>query len=368
MFTQQEAEKFVDNILNKVRAKGEHDSLERYYTEDFIGHYMDEVYYVKDLKKLGQIISSKLEKLKYDILRVVVIDNLIITTCTIKWIDKASKNSYQIDQVSIWLIRDKKISEAWIISDQGNAVLKRSTVKEFNSWFHFSDMYTTVEAREFFDNLYTDIFTNCQYERLMDYYQPDFIGHNYNEDFNLDDVKDRVTVIEKYYKNVKFAIKNLMVSNELVTLSNRISFELISDGSIYEVVQFATFLIKDKKIQEAWLVHENEPGSYRQFTQYGWQPNSDFLKPFEVLSKNKEEYIKAIQTALELNERRAELPRRELECLYYYLMGYSAKETAIEMKMSPRTVESYILHVKDRFGCNNRLELRKILFPGNEIN
>lgn len=51
------------------------------------------------------------------------------------------------------------------------------------------------------------------------------------------------------------------------------------------------------------------------------------------------------------------LNRRQRECLYYLLQGYTAKKTAAEMCISPRTVETYIDQLKIKFKCSSKLSL-----------
>lgn len=51
------------------------------------------------------------------------------------------------------------------------------------------------------------------------------------------------------------------------------------------------------------------------------------------------------------------LSKRELECLHYLLMGKSAKETAASLKISHRTIESYIESMKNKLGCFSKSQL-----------
>jgi DNA-binding CsgD family transcriptional regulator len=51
------------------------------------------------------------------------------------------------------------------------------------------------------------------------------------------------------------------------------------------------------------------------------------------------------------------LSNREVECLFYLLEGCTAKETAINLQLSPRTVEGYIESMKNKLGCSTASEL-----------
>lgn len=53
---------------------------------------------------------------------------------------------------------------------------------------------------------------------------------------------------------------------------------------------------------------------------------------------------------------------REAECLAYLSRGYSVKETAKILRLSPRTVESYLNAIKTKAQCYTTSELRDLFF------
>jgi len=52
---------------------------------------------------------------------------------------------------------------------------------------------------------------------------------------------------------------------------------------------------------------------------------------------------------------------QELSCLKLLLQGYSYKEAGLQLALSPRTIETYILRVKARTGITQRGEFNKLL-------
>jgi DNA-binding NarL/FixJ family response regulator len=50
---------------------------------------------------------------------------------------------------------------------------------------------------------------------------------------------------------------------------------------------------------------------------------------------------------------------KKLDCLYYLVKGYSYREIAERMFLSPRTVEHYIDELYDKFHCTKRVAHRK---------
>lgn len=61
--------------------------------------------------------------------------------------------------------------------------------------------------------------------------------------------------------------------------------------------------------------------------------------------------------SLDANYNPANLSKRELECVFLQLRGYSAKQTAELLGLSKRTVEYYTDNIKAKLGCINKTEL-----------
>ena|SRR3990167_5347114 len=60
-----------------------------------------------------------------------------------------------------------------------------------------------------------------------------------------------------------------------------------------------------------------------------------------------------------LPELMLQLTKREMECLQYLLQGYSTKEIARELDISPRTVEVHHFSIKNKLGFSNS---KKMIF------
>lgn len=60
--------------------------------------------------------------------------------------------------------------------------------------------------------------------------------------------------------------------------------------------------------------------------------------------------------------------RREKECIQYLLYGMTAKEIAKELKLSPRTVETYLENIKTKIDCFSKTQLiQKIIKDYAEV-
>ncbi len=51
------------------------------------------------------------------------------------------------------------------------------------------------------------------------------------------------------------------------------------------------------------------------------------------------------------------LSPKESICLYYLMRGQTSKEIAKRMSVSPKTIDNYITHINNKFGCVSRTQL-----------
>lgn len=76
--------------------------------------------------------------------------------------------------------------------------------------------------------------------------------------------------------------------------------------------------------------------------------------PHNILIQNFEETINS-------NTSKFKLTKREYECLIHYVRGYTTKEIAKKLCISPRTVETHLSNVKQKTGCTTKSTLRLLL-------
>lgn len=61
------------------------------------------------------------------------------------------------------------------------------------------------------------------------------------------------------------------------------------------------------------------------------------------------------------------LTPREAQCMRLIREGHTMKETAASLKLSPRTVEYYLMRLKERWSCRSKKELLVLLEEGGFI-
>lgn len=79
------------------------------------------------------------------------------------------------------------------------------------------------------------------------------------------------------------------------------------------------------------------------------------ITPVTPLSSPQEQLVKVRDFLFGMHN--IKLSARELECLYHLCRGCTAKLTARELNISPRTVETYIESIRIKTGCSNKLEI-----------
>ena len=221
--------------------------------------------------------------------------------------------------------------------------------------------FTHDEAETFIKALLEDLFPHGKVDKLSDFYWPDVIGHyGDDEQFDFNDIEQRVKAIKKDAKQAHFVVQSIVLIDDLILFSCRQNWINKVDNSFYDNLVFGAYRIKNKKISELWIVLNTPTVTYKE----GNQNFSVAMQPFELNKKAKREFLEKL-AIFQKNEadKSLKLSKQERECLYYYFHGFSAKETAQELKLSPRTVEVYLADIKDRYACPSKRELRKHFFP-----
>jgi DNA-binding CsgD family transcriptional regulator len=59
------------------------------------------------------------------------------------------------------------------------------------------------------------------------------------------------------------------------------------------------------------------------------------------------------------------LTHKEVECLALFIHGYSAKDVAMVLQRSPRTVEAHLRSIRDKTGLRRRSQLSNLIDENN---
>jgi len=130
----------------------------------------------------------------------------------------------------------------------------------------------------------------------------------------------------------------------------------LSSLSLNEVLilkRYASYLVDE------WKSYLNKMGPYtiNIAKELGWVK---FREGFPYSKKTtvarREEFLKKIglidsETAI------SSLSKREYECLCFMLKGHSASQIANNLCLSSRTIEHYMISIKNKYGCTSKAEL-----------
>ena len=221
-------------------------------------------------------------------------------------------------------------------------------------------MFTQNEAKSYLDDLFENVFGLGQIERLSEFYTNDVIGHYNESTFGFNDIADRIILLNEICQKRRFVVKSFVVSGDVVIVKCRQTWLTNTDKKLCESMVVAVYHIRDKKIDEAWLLIDDARESYLEIN----QSDSDYLPRYELNSCSQKQFFDYMSDYEYFYQKdRVSLSEKEQETLFYYMRGLTAKEIANEMNVSHRTIESYISDIMDKYNCNSKIELRKKLFP-----
>jgi DNA-binding CsgD family transcriptional regulator len=217
---------------------------------------------------------------------------------------------------------------------------------------------TNIEAKTFVKKLFEVIWKQGDASKFSDFYHDDVVGHYQDESFGFTEIKARLQALHRLSEGRNFIFKDIIAIDELITFYMTQAW-LIKDTtkmSISDVV--GVYRMKAGKISEVWLMTEKAIGSYQTTT----SKMSGYLDSHAQTPKNKDAFKHALDALLKLDTSyQVNLKPLEYDCLYYYLSGYTAKEIGRKLNLSHRTIEDYIVILKQKFHCHTRGQLRQLL-------
>lgn len=114
------------------------------------------------------------------------------------------------------------------------------------------------------------------------------------------------------------------------------------------------FLDLEKKVEEPTQLEIIKKSQFARYLQND-KPDSIPFNNIEIPCHR----IKSQYYVFIVPEGEIALTRRELQCIYYLLAGFTAKQTARELKISPKVVEEYLNNARGKLHCNNKMEIVK---------
>lgn len=214
-------------------------------------------------------------------------------------------------------------------------------------------------AKEFVYELLITLFKDGREDLLLNYYTPDVIGHYANQTFNLEDIKNRIAYVKSRYQERQYYVDEVIVLDDkfIVFRTKQMGIDSYYNKPFSWDIR-GIYRLKNNLVAELWMLSDVELNYY---AKPGEPEPSEKAHICEV---EKQRFLTMMQDYQAFYPEPAiQLTRRQQECLYYFINGFTAKEIAKELNISYRTVQDYLAIVYQKYGCSTKQELRKKIFP-----
>jgi DNA-binding CsgD family transcriptional regulator len=218
-------------------------------------------------------------------------------------------------------------------------------------------MLTKTFAKNFVNRMADTLFIKGNVNLIHEFYAKDVVLHYRDEIFYIDEICRRFLAIKLITTRFHITIEELFVVDDLILFRSRQTWKNRINKALHESVVFFVCRIRDKKISEMWFTVDEPATSYADV-------NRNFdgeMLAFQLDFKDKNIFLKRLGIAMQFHDN-MKFSKVEKDCLYYYFHGFSAKDTALKMNLSYRTIQTYISQIKERFNCKTKLALRKKIF------
>ncbi len=219
------------------------------------------------------------------------------------------------------------------------------------------------QAYEFVNKVMQHIVVDADYKNLDQIYHTDVIGHYGDTEFNFDDIVNRITYLNKVFKNRNHVLHEVIVADEKLVFRNRQIFTHAKTDELLVTEVTGVYTITDNKVAELWLMTDKKI-DYYESPEHGLCVTK---LPNEKDCKSRKQFQKLItseQFMVHGNLQTVALTDREIEVLFYTMRGMTAKEIGQRLTISFRTVESYIETLREKFDVGSKAELRRKITPG----
>lgn len=223
-------------------------------------------------------------------------------------------------------------------------------------------MFTLQQAKDFVSQALS-IWEQGDTEKIDNLYTKDVVGHFNNKEFYHGDITQRMLSTNSYSPKRIYTLQNLVIINDLIIFTMRQVWFKHNEHGLHESFLTGIYRIDDDKICEVWIMSDLEMDNYAQASD---NIDSSFDQ-FSVAKRKKSDFLQNMSDMINLQPKKnCKLSDIEIECLFYYFNGYTAKEVARVMDISHRTVEGYLQNIKHKYHCSTRHELRLALFPNSD--
>jgi len=171
------------------------------------------------------------------------------------------------------------------------------------------------------------------------------------EEYGLNRLKEIDKELSKSYRNIKRNINEIFAFSDKIIVYWSIygtSCQGENDGKFMVVSGHGIYRVRKERISEIWQSWDK--------INCLEQLNQNNISLDQVNLKSICKFLKALDVEA-YYKKAALLSCRERECLKLLLQGKTAKETAMILSLTYRTIESYFENIKNKLNCSTKKDL-----------
>lgn len=210
-----------------------------------------------------------------------------------------------------------------------------------------------------------DGISTADIKSISEHYDENSIVHFGEVNLTYADIIKRTHYIQENYIDLRHILLNAICFDNFIVANDLQFYQNKKNKQINRVDLTLVYrLTSTLKIAEAWLM-SNVDYNYKADI----HEDDELLNVQQGLARTSRQNILndfkyTINQRLKEDYPNITFTDREMETLFYTLVGYTSKEVGKQLDLSHRTIESYLDVIKEKLGCNSKSEIRTALIPG----
>ena len=213
----------------------------------------------------------------------------------------------------------------------------------------------TLNIKSFYHSLFQRLWSGETKEELGEYFAQGFMTIYQNQSYSIEEILERVRFSRTRYKNINKIIIDIKKINETtMLLLSRIQSIDTTNNKAVEFYNVNLDEFRENQLIKSWLL-STTPIQINNIKDKG------VIEDRTIERAEKENFKKKITLLLKDHYADISLTTREVDCLFLYYSGMLAKEIALQLNLSHRTVEKHLEHVRNKLHVTTKQKLKDLL-------
>ncbi len=239
----------------------------------------------------------------------------------------------------------------------------------FYYYINTSEKMTTAmmddfNYRDHIERLFIDLWQNGEVEKVLDYYTEDVVVNYRGKEYGLDELKRRVDYSKERYHNKCVVLRAVHgLSDTLFAVHTEQTGIDTKDAAPFLLNVFIAMSYYEHRVNKVWVMSSRTFNYAIDIKDDNYIDDENERFSFQEME---------LDFFLDFVERRRDqfpfnqLKDNHIRCLFYYLKGLSAKESGKILGLSNRTIEVYLLEIRQLYQVSSRYELGRKLYQSME--